>query len=70
MAKKRSPEDVVVEFFSNAPVDRADMVLSIVRGILKRRTPPTPRAVAARKRKVNAGAGMMTDTVHTQVPNA
>ncbi len=69
MAKKRSPEDVVVEFFQNAPLDRVELMLAITRGIVKRRTPPTPRAATARKRKTNAGV-VATDTVHSQVPSA
>lgn len=69
MAKKRSPEDVVVEFFQNAPLDRVELVLAITRGIVKRRTPPTLRAVAVRKRKTNAG-GSVTDTAHNQVATA
>lgn len=69
MAKKRSPEDVVVEWFSTADIVRVDLLFNIVRGIVKRRTPPTPRAVAARKRKTNAGAPV-ADVAHDHVATA
>lgn len=53
MAKKRSPEDVVIEFFQTAPLERVEVVLAISRGIVKRRTPLTVRQIATRKRKSN-----------------
>lgn len=52
MARKRDIASEVVAFFENSPIDTAETVLGIVKGIVDRRKPATrkprtPRAAAA-----------------------
>ena len=39
MSRRKDPVDVVVAFFETAPLEQAQTVLTIARGILARRTP-------------------------------
>jgi hypothetical protein len=48
VAKRAEPENVVVDFFTNAPPDTARTVFSIVKGIVDRRGLLQKRKKAAR----------------------
>jgi hypothetical protein len=43
MSRRTSPVDVVIQFFETAPLEQAQVVLTIARGILARRTPKAKR---------------------------
>jgi hypothetical protein len=44
MSKRKDPVDQVVQFFETAPLEQAQTVLTIARGILARRTPKVKRS--------------------------
>jgi hypothetical protein len=47
MSRRTSPIDVIVAFFETAPLEQAQTVLTIARGILARRTPKVKRSPSA-----------------------
>jgi hypothetical protein len=49
VSRRINPADQVVAFFESAPLDVAQTVLTIARGILARRQPKAKRAKPARK---------------------
>jgi hypothetical protein len=49
VSRRKDPVDVVVAFFETAPIETAQTVLAVARGILARRTPKVKAAKPARK---------------------
>jgi hypothetical protein len=49
LSRRKDPVDHVVAFFETAPLEQAQTVLTIARGILARRTPKVKAAKPARK---------------------
>jgi len=53
MSKRRSTEDIIVEYFTHANPDAAAAIYGVVKGIMKRRTstPATPSTPTVKKRR-------------------
>lgn len=55
MAKRKSPESVVVKFFYEAPLDVAESLLAVVKGVVADRKPPATRKRGRRQQRAAAG---------------
>ena len=65
MAKRRSEEARVLAYFTEAPVEKAELMLGLVRDVMRKRT-PKPVARSARATRV----GKATQTELVSVPEA
>ena len=48
MSRKKDPALVVIEFFSTEPLERAHLMLQLVRHLLAKREAPKPKVVRPR----------------------
>ena len=60
MSRRKDPVDVVVAFFETAPLEQAQTVLTIARGILARRQ---PKARTAKHLKVSVATDQKTQSL-------
>lgn len=68
MSKKRSTEDVIVSYFTDASLEAATLMLAIVKGIVKRKsaaatTAPEPVKRVVRRRRRTAPAEPAAEAV-------
>lgn len=52
----KRPEDAVLEYFSNAPLQQAELLLHIVTGTIKRRQPTTLKADGKKRKQLSPEA--------------
>ena len=55
MAKRRSEEAKVLDYFTSAPIEKAELMLGLVRDVVKRRVTPTTVTRVVKKRTARVG---------------
>ena len=60
MSKPRKPEQVIVEYFTTAPLEAAESVLTVVRGIVDSRRPKATKKTTSKPRPVAAAVSAQT----------
>ena len=58
MAKRRSDEARMIEYFTSAPVEKVELMLGLLKDVLRRRTAPTKvvRVTKAKRSRVGKAA--------------